>query len=231
MQMQRGNYLERGYIMIQKTSFSIKRLVPRFLYNDKTGHALCKAIERAIEMAAEAVDKGIAIIQDPQEMPEWRLDEMANELNCVYDYHADVESKRYWISDAVRLYREYGTPQAIISFLEGAFQTVEVEEAWQYGGDPFHFRVIVSGQTYDADKIAWAQKAISGVKNVRSVLDTVTIDSSSGIFVSADTDYFYVPYISVSEGEYTGANDIEDWETPVEIARTDESNADEGVTS
>ncbi len=212
-------------------AFSIKRLVPRFLYNDKTGHAICKAIERAFQMVAEGAQHGLDIIQDPEKMPEWRLDELANELNCVYDYKADVESKRYWIANAVQLYRIYGTPQAIISFLEGAFQTVEVEESWQYDGDPFHFRVIVSGQSYDADKIAWAQKAIEGVKNVRSVLDTVTVDATSGIFVSADTDYFYVPYIFTSEDEYTGANDIDDWETPAEIARTDETRTDEGVTS
>lgn len=211
-------------------AFSIKRLVPRFLYNDKTGHALCKAIERAFQMVAEGAQYGLDIIQDPEKMPEWRLDELANELNCVYDYKADVESKRYWIANAIQLYREYGTPQAIISFLEGAFQTVEVEEAWQYGGDPFHFRVTVSGPSYDAEKIAWAQKAISGVKNVRSILDTVLLDSSAEILVSADTDYFYVPYIYASDDEYTGANDIEDWDVPGDTARADEALTDEGVT-
>ena len=215
-------------------SFNIERLVPKYLLRDKNGYALAKAIERAFQIAAEAAQRGIDIIQDPQKMPEWRLDELAGELGCLYDYNGTLEQKRYWVTNATYLYTVYGTPKAIYNFLEGYFQTVQVEEAWEYSGSPFHFRVTVSGGSYDADKIAWAQKAIANVKNVRSILDTVTIDSSSEIIVTADTDYFYVNYPYAAEDDQTAANDLTEngWEEeiPVDAARTDEGKTDEGVT-
>ena len=217
-----------------KISFNIERLVPRFLLNDKNGYALAKAIERAFQIVAEAAQNGLDIIQDPYKMPEWRLDELAGELGCLYDYNGSIEQKRYWIVNATYLYTVYGTPQAIYNFLEGYFQNVLVEEWWEYGGEPFHFRVTVSGGSYDADKIAWAQKAIMNVKNVRSVLDGVTIDSSSEIVVSADTDWFSVQYPYAAEDDQTAANDLTEdgWEEeiPTDTAKADYSVTDEGVT-
>lgn len=211
--------------------FNIERLVPKHILRDKNGWALAKAIERAFQIVAEHAQYGLDIIQDPHKMPEWRLDQLAGEMGCLYDYNGTIEQKRYWIINAIYLYTVYGTPQAIYNFLEGYFQTVQVEEAWEYGGAPFHFRVTVSGNSYDADKITWAQKAIAGVKNVRSILDDVTIDSSAEIVVSADTDYFYVPYLFAADDELTNANDIDDWEEiETDVALVDVALTDQDVT-
>lgn len=213
-----------------RISFNIERLVPKYLLRDRNGYALAKAIERAFQIAAEAAQKGIDIIQDPQKMPEWRLDELAGEMNCLYDYNGTLEQKRYWVSNATYLYLMYGTPQAIYNFLEGYFQNVTVEEAWEYNGDPFHFRVIVSGGKYSAEKIAWAQKAIMNVKNVRSVLDSVTIDTSSEIVLTASSDHFYELYF-FDPDRLSSGNGCEDWiEDGTDIALTDEALTDEGVT-
>ena len=214
-------------------SFNIERLVPRFLLADRNGYALAKAIERAFQIVAEAAHHGIEIIKDPYKMPEWRLDELARELGCLYDNNGTLEQKRYWIINATYLYSVYGTPQAIYNFLEGYFQTVQVEENWEYGGDPFHFRVTVSGGDYSADKIAWAQKAIMNVKNLRSVLDDVTIDNSAEIIVTGGFDWFPVPYF-FDPSEITSGNGIETWlnaeDIDIDPARTDEARTDEGVT-
>ena len=186
-------------------------LVPRFILNYKNGYALAKAMEHIFQTVADAAERGIEILQDVSKMPEWRLDERAGELGCLYDYDGSIEQKRYWIANARGLYRQYGTPQAIYSFLEGYFQNISVEENWEYGGEPFHFRVTVSGGDYNARKIAWAQKAILNVKNVRSVLDAVTIDSSGEILVSGDADLFYAENIYAADDELCNANDIADW--------------------
>lgn len=213
--------------------FDIRRLVPKYLLGDRNGYALARAIERAFQLAAEGAQYGIDIIQDPYKMPEWRLDERAGELGCLYDYNGTIEQKRYWILNATYLYKVYGTPQAIYNFLEGYFQTVLVEENWEYGGEPYHFRVTVSGSDYDAGKIAWAQKAIQNVKNVRSILDAVTIDSSSEIVVSADTEYFYVQYPYAAEEDQTAAGDLTEYgweeEMPIAAGVTDEAVTDSDV--
>ena len=181
-------------------SFNVERLIPRAMLRDKDGYALAKAIERAFEIVDEAAQTGIDIIQDPEKMPEWRLDELAQELGCLYDYSGTLAQKRYWVSEAVILYAIYGTPQAIMNFLEGVFPTVRVEEDWQMEeGLPYHFTVTVAGGDYGVSKIAWAQKVVERVKNVRSVLDGITIDSTTEIIITASAEHFDVLYLYPSD--------------------------------
>ena len=186
-------------------SFNVERLIPRAMLRDKDGYALAKAIERAFEIVDEAAQTGIDIIQDPEKMPEWRLDELAQELGCLYDYSGTLAQKRYWVSEAVNLYAIYGTPQAIMNFLEGVFPTVRVEEDWQMEeGLPYHFTVTVAGGDYGVSKIAWAQKVVERVKNVRSVLDGITIDSTTEIIITPSAGHFDVLYLYPSDNLLCG---------------------------
>ena len=110
---------------------------------------------------------------------------MAWELGCLYDHNANIETKRRWIKDATPLYSALGTPQAIYNFLEGFFDQVELEEHWQYHGEPFHFRVTVSGEWNDANE-TWLRRAIEASKNVRSVLDNIALGSGTTIKVHGE---------------------------------------------
>ena len=153
-------------------NFEIERWVPKFILADRNGYAVAKAIEAAMRATNEIVARGLACVYDYDTMPEWRLDELAWELNCLYDYTADVENKRKWVKNAMDYYIKYGTPVAIVKYLEGIFDSVDFEEWWKYDGDPYHFRVIVTGEWSD-DADEWAKKAVATVQNVRSVLDAI----------------------------------------------------------
>lgn len=165
--------------------FTIHQLFPDFILADKNGYAMAKAIERALQIMCSTIQTGMDILQDVDKMPEWRLDEMAWELGCLYDHNAEIETKRRWIKNATPLYSALGTPQAIYNFLEGFFDQVELEEHWQYHGEPFHFRVTVSGEWNDANE-AWLRRAIEASKNVRSVLDDIALGSGTTIIVSGE---------------------------------------------
>ena len=143
---------------------------PRFLLNDKNGYALACALLRGMTLMQEAVDAGVACVQDVNAMPEWLLDEMAWELGCLYDYSASVDVKREWIRQSTPFAAMNGTPQAIYNYLRGFFERVELEENWLYGGSAFHFRVTVSGE-WNARNERWTRMAIRQSQNVRSVLD------------------------------------------------------------
>lgn len=165
--------------------FAIHHLFPDFILADKNGYAMAKAIERALQIVCSTVRTGVDNLQNVDKMPEWRLDEMAWELGCLYDYNANIKAKRRWIKDATPLYAALGTPQAIYNFLEGFFDQVELEEHWQYAGEPFHFRVTVSGEWNDANE-AWLRRAIAASKNARSVLDDIALGSGATIIVSGE---------------------------------------------
>ena len=163
----------------------IRQLIPKFILNDKNGYAMAKAIEAALKYFLTKCQDGLDCVQNVDNMPEWRLDEMAWELNCLYDFSASVEAKRKWIQDAIPLFASYGTPSAIYNLLAGYFDDIEVEEYWQYGGDPYHFRVTLSGEWTDEHEL-WARRAIEESKNVRSVMDTLAAGAFGEIVVDAE---------------------------------------------
>lgn len=165
--------------------FDIAQLFPRFVLNDTNGYALARAIEAALKYFLEKCQEGLDCVLDVDKMPEWRLDEMAWELNCLYDFNAGIEAKRIWIKNAIPYYRLFGTPQAVYQFLSGYFDEVELEENWNYGADPFHFRVTVEG-TWTPENESWARRAIEAAKNVRSVLDALRIGCKCSIGMTAE---------------------------------------------
>ena len=124
----------------------ITKFVPNFLLADKNGYAIAMAFQAALQMMNDIISDGVDCVIDYDTMPEWRLDELAWELNCLYDYNADIEVKRDWIKNAIPYYRLYGTPQAITKYIGSYFDSIELEENWVYSGSPYHFRVTVDGE-------------------------------------------------------------------------------------
>ena len=151
---------------------NIFQIFPKFLLEDADGYAMCKALEAGLRYALAKMKEGLDNALDVNLMPEWRLDEMAWETNCLYEYTADVEMKREWIRNATPWHSLYGTPEVIRRYLEAVYDNPTVEEYWEYEGDPFRFRVTVDGD-YSEENAAWVRKAVEKTKNVRSVLDTV----------------------------------------------------------
>lgn len=163
----------------------ITPLIPSFLLADRNGYALAKAIERAATILTDTIQTGVETVLDVEKMPEWRLDEMAWEYNCLYDYNADIEAKRHWIRDATPLYAALGTPKAARSFMDGYFgSSATLEENWQYGGEPYHFRLRFT-DTFLPENAKEAVATIENVKNVRSVLDAF----SFSVMVKSSTAY------------------------------------------
>ena len=160
-------------------TFDLAKWVPKFLLADKNGYALAKAIEAAMNSMNEKIQEGVDTITDPDKMPEWRLDEVANEYNILYDPTADIEDKRSWIKNAFATYRLYGTVAGLKQFLGAKFTTITIAEWFRSeSGVPFHFNVSVDGEPTPENQ-AWALKAVETVKNARSVCD--------GVFFSSDT--------------------------------------------
>lgn len=181
----------------------IRRLVPAFILGDRNGYAAAKALETGLKMFCAVIQNGIDNAINVDKMPEWRLDEMAWELGCLYDYGADIENKRAWIRDAVPLYASYGTIEAVYLYLSGYFTDVEAEENWQYGGEPYHFRITVGGEWTDA-KEQWAKRAVADTKNVRSVLDDLSIGSSAMIKIFGQTQWWRILYEMTTGDTLTG---------------------------
>lgn len=151
---------------------NITQIFPRFILDDKDGLALCKALEAGLNYFISHCREGLALVLDVDSMPEWRLDEKAWELNCLYDYNADEEIKREWIRNAYRSYRIHGTAEGIRQYLAIYFGESVVNEYWEFGGDPGQFNVTVTGLRNEENE-KWIRKAVTKAKNVRSELNNI----------------------------------------------------------
>lgn len=165
--------------------FDVTKYTPRFLLNDKNGYAIAMAIQVAMQKMNDIVHDSVNQLHDVEKMPEWRLDEMAWELNCIYDFSASIDAKRKWIANAMPAYKLWGTKKGLMDYIGGYFDGVTIEESWEYDADPFHFRVIVDGE-WNEEKEEWVRNAIDSAKNVRSVLDSFGQGSDVMLGINVD---------------------------------------------
>lgn len=108
------------------------------------------------------------------ELPEARLDEAAWEMNLdFYDSTADRASKAAMIKHALQIKAlrgtKWSTEQLIQIYLGGGW----IEEAHEYGGAPFTFRVFVTNPKILQEEYDRFEASVRYGKNARSYMDEV----------------------------------------------------------
>jgi len=157
--------------------FRIEELTPRFLMEDRNGRAMARAIEAGLRAMCGVIAKSAAEAIDIDEMPEWRLDELAREMDVPwYITDAEIEAKRAAIRDAYQAQARIGTRWAVEHIAKRFFVDAIIDEWWAYGAEPYHFRArtpAVQEGTRGARDFA---EVVERTKNTRSVLDGVLIE-------------------------------------------------------
>jgi len=87
--------------------------------------------------------------------------------------------KRELIKNAIELHRYKGTKYALIKVLNSLNINGEIEEWFEYDGDPYHFKINIFLQNYLYNESVFEslKKMIDEYKNVRSVLEEINIES------------------------------------------------------
>lgn len=75
-------------------------------------------------------------------MTDEQLDELAWELNVEwYKSTADIQTKRAIIKSSDKVHAKLGTKWAVEQIITDYFGSGAVREWWEYGGEPYHFKV------------------------------------------------------------------------------------------
>lgn len=115
--------------------------------------------------------KKIALYNSIDTLDECILDILAVELRTqYYDESLDIKVKRKLIKNTLGWYMKAGTPSAVEELVEAVFGTGEVEEWFDFGGDPYTFRVTTNAEL-NPEGIEKFFKMINKVKNTRSHMD------------------------------------------------------------
>lgn len=113
---------------------------------DAIGYAMLEAIDAGLQPLLRSIETIDDLLTDIDTMPKWAVDSLAWEHALPwYDYGADIDFKRALVKSAQQVKNMIGTKEGMMTLLRHLFPDVEINEAEEYGGLPFHFRVTVIG--------------------------------------------------------------------------------------
>lgn len=131
------------------TELDLLSLQTKFMKDDQTTRGFCYALDDPMRDIADKTLKALLWL-NYRNLDEKVLDAMAVSLNIPwYDSEADYEVKAYIIekSDEVNLYR--GTAKGIKLVFEAWNVTIYILEWFNYGGDPFHYKILIDYSYYE----------------------------------------------------------------------------------
>lgn len=157
------------------TPANLLRTLPDVLRNDEKMLALASSI--AGELSSLSEETALATIYaNIDTLPEDVLDALATDFKVdwwSYDY--SLAEKRGTLKASWYVHRRLGTKRAVESALSVIYEDSKVVEWFDYGGEPYHFKLIipVDEATLDPTKHSTVLSLVAYYKNLRSVLDDI----------------------------------------------------------
>lgn len=162
---------------MSKTIYDVNWLdvIPPALAGDSQVQAISAAVSPQLQEVSNAIQECIILA---------RLDELAETVIdlLAWQYHVDfydpdlpVEQKRQLVKTSIDAHRHKGTPYAVELVVKAILQDAIVQEWFEYGGEPYFFRVIKINGQVTADMYPKLKKAVDTVKNARSWLEGVSL--------------------------------------------------------
>ena len=169
--------------MITRTGdiFSVlmDQTVPPALRHDQRIVALARAVAEQLQNNAALIRQHAGLFYQIDELCETVLDMLAGDLHVDwYDYTDDLETKRNVIKNSVYVHRHLGTPAAIKRVLEDCFGDGMVEEWFDYGGEPYHFRVRSDSVEAVYANLDRFLELVDKVKRLGATLESVQVEQN-----------------------------------------------------
>lgn len=162
--------------MIKLYDGSITDILPEKLASQPRTQALGYAASRAIQRLMDYC-KNTSIYASIDTLPEQIIDLLAIELKTpYYDDSMDIEIKRSLVKNTLVWYMHIGTPATVEEAVITVFGNGEVQEWFEYGGEPFYFKVNTSNINTTDEMVQQLTDLISAMKNVRSHLEEITVE-------------------------------------------------------
>jgi phage tail P2-like protein len=170
------------------------RTLPPNLQKDERMKALASVIADELHNTLGLVKENI-IYPRINELSEEVLDVLSYDLHVDwYDYNYPVTVKRAVVKDSVKVHMRLGTKYAVVTALGNLHPESEVEEWFEYDGQPFYFRIILD-VTNSQVPASYSEiiKAVNFYKSLRSKLEEgengIIYRSRAGIEIKTAAGY------------------------------------------
>lgn len=156
------------------TPEALMRSLPEVLKQDEGMNALARGIAQALSDRVAEID-GLALYPRIDELPEELLDILAYDFNVAWwDRSLKLEDKRRMIQESWHVRRHLGTKYAVELAVSAAFGSGVVTEWFEYGGEPYHFRISFVELRKVWDNYDGFLSMLEAVKRKSAVLDSLT---------------------------------------------------------
>ena len=149
--------------------------LPLALRGDASTEALAAATAEALTDRLTELDR-LRIISNIDNLEEALLAILARDFKVDWwDPNYSLEEKRRTLKDSWRVHKLLGTKAAVETAIRAVYPKTTVEEWFQYGGEPYHFRLAVNATNGpgDAAKRRQVLSRVDFYKSLRSHCDGV----------------------------------------------------------
>jgi len=155
-----------------------REIAPPAIRNDPQVRAITSAVTPQQQAVSQAISECI-ILARLNEQPEEVVDLLAWQYHVdFYERGLKLDQKRNLVRTAIDVHRHKGTPYAVETVVKAYLNNAVVREWFDFGGDPYTFRIETSGFNQGENTMSRLVAAINSVKNTRSHLVGVTINIS-----------------------------------------------------
>ena len=161
--------------MIELKGSRFTQILPENLSSQTETRALAYAVGRQVDKLLALADR-MVFWADLSRASEQLLDALAVELRTPsYSEDYPVQVKRDLIQKSFLFYTSMGTPGAVDELVKAIFGNGLVEEWFEYGGQPYHFRAAIGagGLTITPEALEELRRVLSSVKRLSSWLDSI----------------------------------------------------------
>lgn len=154
---------------------SLLDILPQNLLEDAQIYAAAKSLDDELQHVTIAC-REVLHLPRLDELPEAALDLLAWQWHVDFyePLGLDIATKRRLVKESIAWHRTKGTPAAVEKMIKATWGSANVEEWFEYGGEPYHFKVIIkAGKFPTLESFSAVWQAVIDAKNVRSALDSI----------------------------------------------------------
>jgi phage tail P2-like protein len=153
-------------------------LQTNYMKQDRTTIAMCAALTPQLQQIAQETKLAL-LYSRIDTLPEMILDELAWQMKLDwYDTMADLEIKKQLVKTAPIIKACLGTPFAVEEVIKIYFGDGYTQEWYEYGGEPFMFKVITTNSAVTGDLADQFIKVLNAVKRNSAHLEEIIISLS-----------------------------------------------------
>lgn len=160
--------------MNELSTLNLSDLLPSSIAEDQKVQALAKvATDKLLEINSDI--RQVLLWDDLEKFDDAILSALAWQLHVdLYDEDYPKSVRANLIRDSILWHMKRGTLYSVEMALHGIFQTGTVKEWFDYGGEPYHFKIDgITGPLKDKKTIKGLVTAVRMSKNLRSWCDGI----------------------------------------------------------